>query len=100
MKKYTFFPLHEKSHWFLAVYENESSTFVVYDPYNEAQDSESKYEKEHKKIKQKCMESIKKAHMKTIKLNTRDFLIPLENLEKTQIVEKTNFVKKSSSSNS
>ena len=59
LKKYIFFPLHEKSHWFLAVYENESSTFVVYDPYNEAQDSESKYEKEHKKIKQKCMESMR-----------------------------------------
>ena len=32
--------------------------------------------------------------MKTIQLITRDFLIPLENLEKTQIVDRTNFVKK------
>jgi hypothetical protein len=52
----------------------------VFDPYNE--ESKYKEDEEERNVNKKFMESIKKAHTKTIKMITREFLFPLGKLEK------------------
>ena len=86
------FPLNERSHWFLAVFDNQNSQFTVLDPYNKVQSSDSKYSEIEKKANEKFLKILAKKHLNTIDMISKVFIISHQATIEIQCNQEVNFV--------